>query len=67
MIQKTWKQKTKNKESTERKKTSFPKNNIENAGLQSVTKYLRLTLVFMWNSVLQKKFNCHFLEVFYEY
>ena len=28
--------------------------------LQSFTKYLRLTLVFMWNSVLQEKFNFYF-------
>ena len=27
---------------------------------QSVTKYLRLTLVFMWNSVPREEFNCNF-------
>ena len=29
-------------------------------GLQSVTKYLRLTLVFMWNSAPREKFNRYF-------
>ena len=28
--------------------------------LQSVTKYLRLTLVFMWNSALRESFYCYF-------
>ena len=32
--------------------------------LQSFTKYLRLTLVSMWNSALQAKFNLHFWRVF---
>ena len=32
--------------------------------LQPVTKYLRLTLVFTWNSALQEKFNFNFLRVF---
>ena len=32
--------------------------------LQSVTKYLRLTLSFGWNSTLREKFNCYFSEVF---
>ena len=31
---------------------------------QSVTKYLRLTLVFMKNSTLREKFNCFFPEYF---
>ena len=31
---------------------------------QSSTKYLRLTLVFMWNSALQEKFNFCFSRVF---
>ena len=31
---------------------------------QSVTKYLRLTLVYTGNSTLQEKFNCYFFEVF---
>ena len=32
--------------------------------LQSVTKYLRLTLVFTWNSALWEKFNFYFSRVF---
>ena len=32
--------------------------------LQSVTKYLRLTLVFMWNNTLQEKFYCYFSGLF---
>ena len=32
----------------------------KNAELQSVTKYKRLTLVFMWNSGLQEKFYCYY-------
>ena len=32
--------------------------------LQSFTKYLRLPLIFMWNSALQEKFNLCFLRVF---
>ena len=44
-------------------------NNIEvkdnkEISLQSFTKYLRLTLVFMWNSVLCQKFNFCFSRVF---
>ena len=31
---------------------------------QSVSKYLRLTLVFTLNSTLREKFNCYFSEVF---
>ena len=34
------------------------------SSLQSSTKYLRLTLVFMQNSVLQRKFNFCFSSVF---
>ena len=34
---------------------------------QSVTKYLRLTLVYTGNSTLQEKFNCYFFEVFCYY
>ena len=33
-------------------------------GLQSVTKYLRLTLVFMWKSAPQEKFNRYFSGLF---
>ena len=32
--------------------------------LQSVTKYLGLTLVFMGSRALQEGFNCYFWEVF---
>ena len=32
--------------------------------LQSVTKYLRLTLVFMDNRAPQEKFNCYFSGLF---
>ena len=32
--------------------------------LQSFTKYLRLTLVYMWNSALQQRFNFCFSTVF---
>ena len=32
--------------------------------LQSFTKYLRLTLVFMWNTALREKFNFCFQEFF---
>ena len=32
--------------------------------IQSFTNYLRLSLVFMWNSALQKKFNFCFSRVF---
>ena len=32
--------------------------------LQSVTKWLRLTLVFMWNSALREGSNCYISEVF---
>ena len=32
--------------------------------LQSFTKYLRLTLVFIWNSALREKFNFCFLKGF---
>ena len=31
---------------------------------QSVTKYMRLTLVFMLNSSLREKFNCYFFGTF---
>ena len=31
---------------------------------QTVTKYLRLTLVFMSNSALRERFKCYFSEVF---
>ena len=33
--------------------------------LQSVTKYLRLTLDFDWNSALREKFDLYFSRVFY--
>ena len=39
----------------------------EGVELQSITKYLRLTLVFAWNSTLQEEFNCYFSEVFCYY
>ena len=32
--------------------------------LQWFTKYLRLTLIFMWNSALREKFNFYFSRVF---
>ena len=32
--------------------------------LQSLTKYLRLTLVFMWNKALREKFNFCFSRIF---
>ena len=32
---------------------------------QFVTKYLKLTLAFMWNSTPWEKFNCYFLGLFY--
>ena len=37
------------------------------AGFQreSVTKYLRLTLVLVWNSALREKFNFYFSRIFY--
>ena len=38
-----------------------------NAALQSFTKYLRLTLVFMSNSSLREKFNFCFSKVFCKY
>ena len=38
-----------------------------NAALQSFSKYLRLTLVFMSNSSLRKKFNFCFSKVFCKY
>ena len=31
--------------------------------LQSVAKYLRLTLVFMWNSAPREEFNCYFSDL----
>ena len=31
---------------------------------QSVARYLRLALVFVWDSALREKFNCYFLEDF---
>ena len=31
---------------------------------ESVTEYLRLMLVFVWNSVLREGFNCYLFEVF---
>ena len=34
------------------------------AVLQSFPKYLRLTLVFMWNSAIREKFNFYFSRVF---
>ena len=34
--------------------------NEKSYNLQSVTKYLRLTLVFMWNGAPRKKFNGYF-------
>ena len=33
--------------------------------LQARTKYLRKTLIFMWNSALRERFNFYFQEVFY--
>ena len=33
--------------------------------LESWTKYLRQTLIFMWNSALRKEFNFYFSGVFY--
>ena len=33
--------------------------------LQSFTKYLRLTLVFMWNSALREKFKFCFSRAFW--
>ena len=35
--------------------------------IQSVTKYLRLTLLFMWNSTLRETFNCYFSGSFCYY
>ena len=35
--------------------------------IQSVTKYLRLTLLFMWNSALREKFNGYFSGSFCYY
>ena len=35
--------------------------------LQTVTEYLRLTLVFIWNSALQEMFNCYFSRFFCYY
>ena len=32
--------------------------------IQSFTNYVRLTLVFMWNSALHRKFNFYFSRVF---
>ena len=32
----------------------------ESISLPSVTRYLRLTVVFMWNSALLERFNCYF-------
>ena len=32
--------------------------------LQQLTKYLRLTLVFMWNNTKREEFNLHFSRVF---
>ena len=37
---------------------------IKKEGLQSVTKYLRLTLVFMRNSALREEFNRYFSGLF---
>ena len=37
--------------------------NISEKKLQSVTKYLSLTLIFMWNKALQGKFNCYFSSI----
>ena len=42
----------------------FGKALVFSAKLQSFTGYLRLTLVFMWNSALREKFNFSFLVVF---
>ena len=45
----------------------FQKRNVKQwckENLRSVTKYLRLTLVFMWNSALREKFNCYFWDIF---
>ena len=39
-------------------------NNREGLFLQSLTKYLRLTLVSIWNSALREKFNFYFARVF---
>ena len=36
----------------------------KNIKLQSVTKYQRLTLVFMWNRALRETFYCYFLGLF---
>ena len=33
---------------------------LNQISLQSVTKCLRLTLIFVWNSALREKFNCYF-------
>ena len=44
---------------------SFQKSGSDRVNhLQSFTKYLRLTLVFMWTGALQKKFNFCFSTVF---
>ena len=36
----------------------------KNVYLQTFTKYLRQTLVFMWNSALREKFNFYFCKSF---
>ena len=43
--------------------SGFKKDNSAK-NLQSVTKYLRLSLVFKYNSALRQKFNCYFLGLF---
>ena len=42
----------------------FGKASVFSAKLQSFTGYLRLTLVFMWNSALREKFNFSFSKSF---
>ena len=43
---------------------SFELINLHLADLQSFAGYLRLTLVFMWNSKMQESFNFYFSAVF---